>query len=111
MERDDEVNEATLATLPDVYRPVSRTRLKRLGNVVVNRLGAVGVDIEIEARPDGRLAIIQRHGTRFFINGDTRVIRDTLLKPSKTIKEGRLARIGISQERNKGTMCLNGHAI
>ncbi len=56
--RDDEVNEATLATLPDVHRTVSPTRLQRLGNITVNQLGAVGVDIEIEARPDGRVAVI-----------------------------------------------------
>jgi len=58
VERDDEVNEATLATLPDVHRTVSLTRLKRLGNITVNRLGAVGVDIETEVRPDGRVAVI-----------------------------------------------------
>ncbi len=58
MERDDEVNEATLATLPDVHRPASLARLQRLGNITVNRLGAVGVDIEIEVRPDGRVAVI-----------------------------------------------------
>ncbi len=58
VERDDEVNEATLATLPDVHPTVSLARLKRLGNITVNRLGAVGVDIEFEVRPHGRFAII-----------------------------------------------------
>ncbi len=58
MERDDEVNEPTLATLPDVHRTVSLARLKRLGNITVNQLGAVGVDIEVEVRPDGRVAVI-----------------------------------------------------
>ncbi len=52
------MNEATLATLPDVHRPASLARLQRLGNITVNQLGAVGVDIEIEARPDGRVAVI-----------------------------------------------------
>ena len=58
MERDSEAQKATLATLPDVHRTVSPTRLKRLGNITVNRLGAVGVDIETEVRPDGRVAVI-----------------------------------------------------
>ena len=58
VESDSETQKATLATLPDVHRPVSLTRLKRLGNITVNRLGAVGVDIEVEVRPDGRAAII-----------------------------------------------------
>jgi len=56
--RDDEVNEATLATLPDVLQTVPHNRFQRLGNIAVKQLGAVGVDIEIEARPDGRVAVI-----------------------------------------------------
>ncbi len=52
------MNEATLETLPDVLQTPSLAQLKRLGNITVNQLGAVGVDIEIEVRPDGRTAVI-----------------------------------------------------
>ncbi len=37
---------------------VSPARLQRLGNIVTNHLGAAGVDIEIETREDGRIAVV-----------------------------------------------------
>lgn len=36
----------------------SPTPLQRVGNIVTNHLGAAGVDIEIETREDGRIAVV-----------------------------------------------------
>jgi len=44
--------------IPATPEVVSPARLRRLANVTLGHLGAVGVDVEIEARHDGRVGIV-----------------------------------------------------
>ncbi len=45
----------TEITLPDSLSP---TKLRRIANVTLNHLGALGIDAEVEVRDDGRFALI-----------------------------------------------------
>ncbi len=59
-QRADEMdNEMSLPVISPTHdQRATPARLQRLGNITVNHLGAAGVDIEIEIREDGRIAIV-----------------------------------------------------
>ena len=56
VERDSEAQKGTVA-LRDHLRP-SPTRLQRLANVAINQLGLTILDVDVEPREDGRVALV-----------------------------------------------------
>ena len=56
MERDSEAQKGTLA-LAEHLRP-SPARLQRMAHVALNQLGSTAIDVDVEPRGDGRVAIV-----------------------------------------------------